>query len=210
MGTIAGYVGAIYITTNASSVAMTNEAMTDSGDHTTYNVTNAAHRYWDDTAVPTVQTSPDGVTWTTQSATLYTVRYVGGKIIWNSPQASGTQVRLSTGGKYFAYTTFAQGNSWELDGAADMIDVSVIGGGRVKQYIPGLFGGKFMMKAFWVDNTFTNNMSTGFKLIFSGSPDGTKRYEAYSYMLGDKISAVVNKAVEESLEFQVVGPWYYN
>jgi hypothetical protein len=210
MTAVAGHTGAIYYTNNASSVSMTNEAMTDSGDHTTYTVTNAAHRYWDDTAILTVQTSPDGSTWTTQSSTLYTVQYVGGKIIWNSAQANGTQVRISTGGKYYAYTTFAQGTDWEFDGQVEMLDTTVIGGGRAKSYIPGLLTGKFSMKAFWVDNTFLNNIQTGFRLIFSGSTNGTKRYEAYVYTSADKVKDTVNKTVDEDLEFQVTGAWYYN
>lgn len=211
MAAIAGYNAAIYVTSNAASVALpANDVLTDSGDHTTYTEATAAHRYWDDSAPPTVQTSPDGVTWTTQASNLYTVQYVGGKIIWNSAQTAGTQTRLSTGGKYFAYTTFALGTNWELDGAADMLDVSVFGGGRGKQYRPGLFGGKFLMKGFWIDNTFLANITSAFRLIFSGSPDGTHRYEAYAYTSADKIIAAVQKTVDENMEFQVSGAWYYN
>lgn len=210
MAFVAGYQASVFITSDASSVSMTNEGLTDSGDHTTYTVTNAAHRYWDDTAVPVVQTSPDGTTWTTQAANTYTVQYVGGKIIWNSAKASGTQVRLSSGGKYFAYSTFAQGNSAELDASPDMLDVSVFGGGRAKQYIPGQSGGKFSLKAFWIDGTFLQMIKDGFKLIFSMAVDGTHRYEGYSYTSGDKISTPVGGVVGEDLEFQVTGSWYYN
>lgn len=211
MAFLAGFNGAVYITSNASSISLpANDVLTDSGDHTTYFEATASHRYWDDTAVPTVQTSPDGVIWTTQSATLYKVQYVGGKIIFNSAQASGTQCRISTGGKYFAYSTFAQGTSWELDGSADMLDSTVFGGGRGKTSIPGLFGGKFMLKGFWVDNTFLANITSGFRLIFSGSADGTKRYESYSYTSSDKMVVPVNNLITEEMEFQVTGSWYYN
>lgn len=211
MAFIAGYNAAVYISSNASSLALpSNDVLTDSGDQTTYFEATAAHRYWDDSAAPTVQTSPDGVTWTTQSATLYTVQYVGGKIIFNSAQAAGTQCRISTGGKYFAYTTFAQGTSWELDGSADMVETSVFGGGRGKKYLPTLFTGKFSLKTFYIDQTFFTNITTGFRFIFSGSVDGTKRYESYSYLTADKISVPVGGVVGEDVEFQVTGAWYYN
>ena len=40
---------------------MTNEAMTDSGDHMTFNVTNAAHQCWDSSATTTIQAEYDDV-----------------------------------------------------------------------------------------------------------------------------------------------------
>lgn len=206
----AGYLGSIYVMSNASSVAMTNEALTDSGDHTTYFDANTAHIYWDDSAVPTVQTSPDGTTWTTQSATLYTVQYVGGKIIWNTPQASGTQVRLSTGGKYFAYSTLASGTDWEFDGTRDFADISSMGGGRAKQYQPLMLTGTFQIKLFYIDATFFTNLTTGFRYVLSGVTPDSKRFEAYMYQKDDKIHDAFNAIIDEQASFQVTGLWYMN
>lgn len=313
MAAIAGYSASVFITTNASSVSLpANDVLTDSGDHKTFTEATASHRYWDDSAVPTVQAQWDdlqtititgsptggtftlvfggqttaainyndnaatvqtrlqalssinasnctvtggpgpgtpfvvefvsalgyaaqgnitlgtnsltggsspsvsiahtqtGQTWTNSSATLYTVQYVGGKIIYNVALTGTPQVRLSTGGKYFAYTTFAQGTDWELDGSADMYDSTVFGTGRAKTFVPGLFGGKFMLKSFWIDATFLTNITSGFRLIFSGSTDGTKRYESYSYTSADKIVVPVGGLVTEDMEFQVTGAWYAN
>lgn len=151
-----------------------------------------------------------GQTWTTTSATLYTVQYVGGKVIFGSALLGTAQVRIHSGGKYFVYSTFAQGNSAELDASPDMLEVSVFGAGRGKQYIPGQTSGKFTLKAFWVDNTFLQMITDGFKLIFSMAVDGTHRYEGYSYTSGDKISCPVGGVVGEDLDFQVTGAWYYN
>lgn len=311
MAFLAGYNGVVYITSNASSLALSYpDVLSDSGDHTTFVEATASHRYWDDTALPTIQeqyddvqtvsltgsptggtftltfgaqtttgiaynasastvqsalialssigsgnvsvtgsnggpwtvefistlgyasqstmtgsgagltggTSPGvsivhtqtGQAWTTISATLYKVQYVGGKIIFTTAQIGTAQCRMSAGGKYFAYATFAQGTSWELDGTADMYDSTVFGGGRGKTCVPGLFGGKFMLKGFWVDATFLNDITSGFRLIFSGSADGTKRYESYSYTSADKVVAPVNNLITEEMEFTVTGAWYYN
>lgn len=152
----------------------------------------------------------NGFAWTTQSATLYTVQYVGGKILFTSVLLGTPQCRLSTGGKYFAYTTFAQGTSWELDGSADMAEDTVFGGGRGKTFKPTLFTGKFMLKSFYIDSTFFANITTGARLIFSGSVDGTKRYESYCYTSSDKIIVPVGNLVTEDVEFQVSGAWYAN
>src|SRR5712664_2491258 len=55
---LAGYSAGLFIT-SVPSVTMTNESMTDSGDHTTYNVTNAAHQAWDYSAAFTTQVEYD-------------------------------------------------------------------------------------------------------------------------------------------------------
>jgi|SRR5579885_486131 len=206
----AGYQGAIYVMGNAASVALTNELLTDSGDHTTFVEANSTRIYWDDTAVPVVQTSPDGITWTTQSPTLYTVQYVGGKIIWNSAQPAGTQVRLSSGGKYFAYSTLAQGTDWEFSGARDFVDISVLGGGRARQWAPLMLTGTFTIKLFYIDNTLLNNLTTGFRAVLSGVTPSGKRFESFMLIKDDKLHAAFNAIIDEQLSFQVTGLWYLN
>src|ERR1041385_1567427 len=97
MAAIAGYKADLSI---ASGVGTTfsNEA-TSTADLTTYQITDVTKRYWDLTTALTVQTSPDGVTWTTVTNG-FQVGYAGGLIIFPAAQAVGTQVRVS--GKYLA------------------------------------------------------------------------------------------------------------
>ena len=42
----AGYLAGLFIAAPVS-VSMTNEAMTNSGDNATFNITNEAHQAWD-------------------------------------------------------------------------------------------------------------------------------------------------------------------
>jgi hypothetical protein len=212
MAAVAGHTGSIFIMTNASSISLTNEAMTDSGDHTTYFDSTLAHVYWDDTAVPVVQvdTVGDGAHYSTVSSSTYTVQYVGGKIIFNSANTAISLVRISSGGKYFAYSTLAQGTNWEFSGQRAMADSTVFGGGRAKTYIPTLTEGTFTIKLFWIDSTFLTNLTTGFRLVFSGVVPGGKRYEAYSYIKDDKVHDALAGLIEEDVTFQVTGNWYYN
>ena len=46
MGAIAGKIGNIFMKTTASATATTGEAMTNSGDNTTYYITADSKRYW--------------------------------------------------------------------------------------------------------------------------------------------------------------------
>src|SRR5579875_1912287 len=102
MGAVAGVYGQI-ITTTGASLALTNEACTDSGDHTTYTIANQAKRYLDPTVTVVVQTSPDGATWTTAPAGTYTLYPAGAKIVFAAAQPAGTQVRIASA-NYYAWS----------------------------------------------------------------------------------------------------------
>src|SRR5438105_10418011 len=99
----AGWKGQIFLAVSPSTT-MTNELLTDSGAHTTYNDATAAHADWDDSAATTVQTSPDGSTWTTALASTYVINYPIGQVVFNAANAPGTQVRVT--GKYFTSNFF--------------------------------------------------------------------------------------------------------
>src|SRR4051812_24967950 len=93
MGALAGYKASITIT-SSPSVATTNEAMTDSGDHTTYSITNTAKKYWDRSVTLTIQKSTNGgTTWNT--VTNYTVQYVGGSVTSASANGGTDLIRAS-------------------------------------------------------------------------------------------------------------------
>lgn len=60
-GPIAGWGGSVNIT-SSSNVALTNEVLTDAGDHKTFNISGASFatkRYWDRSAAQTVQAEAD-------------------------------------------------------------------------------------------------------------------------------------------------------
>lgn len=57
---LAGFSGNVYIT-STPNVALVNEALTDAGDHRTFNEPIASKRYWDNTVVPVVQAEVDEV-----------------------------------------------------------------------------------------------------------------------------------------------------
>lgn len=60
MAATPGYQAGLFLA-SAPSLTLTNEAMTDSGDHKTFNVTNTAHQAWDYTASFVVQAEWDEI-----------------------------------------------------------------------------------------------------------------------------------------------------
>lgn len=217
MPALAGYNGAILLTSTPSVALASNFALQDSGDHTTFVVStaNTAYRYWDRSSSFTFQTSGDGSTgWTT--VTPASVRYVNGQVTFASAVSGASPSARITAGNYFPYAVLAQVSEWNFDGEWNMEDVTVLSGGasggggsRATLFLPTMFKGTFKIKKFWVDESalsVVTYITAGTPLILSCvTPDG-HRYEAYVYDAKGSIANSVSKAVSEDLEFQIDGP----
>lgn len=207
---LTGLNGDVYIT--GSSVAFTNEAMTDSGDETTYYITNTSKRFWDDSVSFTVQTSPDGVTWTTQSVSTYTIQYVGGAVIFHSAQAGGTQCRVS--GSYLTASQAALAYSWELSPARKMNNY-VIFGSTWEGNVPSTGNMSVKVARYWSDAAFASALTANTKLVlvlFVDSTIGTlgARWEAFAFLKETPQKTPVDALVTEDATFQITGqPFYY-
>jgi hypothetical protein len=211
MTALAGYNGSVLIT-SSPNVALTDEVLADEGDHKTFDEPTASKRYWDRTAAFTVQTSIDGgTTWSTAAAGTYTIRYVTGQVVLNSA-LTGTPACRIHAGAYLPFSTFGEMKNWEATPAVDMLDASVFGS-RWKQYLPSLQGAALKLAQFYVDNTFlavVNNSSTNlFVVSCLTGRNSTERYEGYAHLKQDDIKLAVNALVEEGLDLQIDGQFYY-
>lgn len=303
--------------TSTPNVAMADEVLLDSGDHTTFTVTvpNVGHRYWDDSATFVIQsevddiqtvtitgtptggtftlvfgaqttatinwndnaatvqtrlqnlssigagnctvtggpgpgtpfvvefksalayaaqgnitlgtnsltggTSPNvsivhtqtGSTWTTASATTYTLQYVGGKVIFNTALSGTPNVRVHSGA-YFAYSAMADAMKAEASYDADMLDNTTFTTTTTptvwRTYTPSLTKASFKLTKWNVDATFLTAITNGTKYVLSLLPDvtGTNRMEAYAFTKADGIKAAMDALVSEDLEFTVTGNFY--
>lgn len=108
MGATAGINGDLWLSTSPSTALGSPEACTDSGDHQNYYA--SVHEAWDPTQAFTVQDSPDGTTWSTVSASNYTVWWPVGAIVFTAVQ-SNTHVRISAG-NYFALSALDGAHKW--------------------------------------------------------------------------------------------------
>lgn len=204
MAALAGFRASVYIT-STPSLAFTNEAFTDAGDHKTYTITNAAKRYWDNTQALTVQTAPDGVTWTTVT-TGFTVNYCGGVVTFTNAVAGATpSVRVS--GSYFPYSLFGDAKSVDLTTTLDILDVTTFSSGGWKQKLASLVTAQYKLSRWWVDHFFVNALTNKTRLVISvyTGANANQRYDAFAYLKGDGIKFDVKSAHEESLDFEVDG-----
>lgn len=196
---------------SGSGVTFTNEAFSTS-DLTTYTISNSAKRYWDDTASFTVQTSPDGVTWTTVTVG-FSLQYVGGKVIFGSAQASGTQVRVS--GKYKVYVAVINATAWGYDVEREEKESTVMTTTTTpalwKTWQMGLLGGTFKMSDWLADNTYQSLLSQDISMIASmifDASTGIPRLECKGYLNKDSMTAALNDLEKEELQFRISGPVY--
>jgi hypothetical protein len=200
-----------------TNVALTDYALTDSGDHTTYNVPTAdfaTKRVWDKTATWTIQTSIDGSTWIAAVAG-YTIRYLTGQVTLAGPIGGTHQCRVHAGA-YLPLTTAANARNWEFTPAADKYDSTVFtGSGPVwKTYVPGLLGGSIKLDQWWADGSWLTMLTqaTGTDSLvaelFTGR-NSYERYACYARITGDDIKVAVNALIDEPLTLEVDGSAIY-
>jgi hypothetical protein len=216
---IAGYQGALLVTSPPSITLGADYALTDSGDHTTYNnpVANATERYWDRASVPVVQTSVDGTTWIAALAGT-TIRSIGGQVVLPAALTGTAQVRLHSGGKYFPYALLANITQWSFDGEMSFEDSTsmsgAIGGGSgspFKTFVPMLLTGLMSVTKFWVPETsegYVADITNGTYLLFSGVAGTGNRYEGYGWIKKLGIKTDVSKLTESPLDIQFDGTFY--
>jgi hypothetical protein len=205
MAALVGYQADLYMASGAS-VTFTNEVMTDSGDHKTYNVAvgNTAHRYWDDTQALTIQTSPDGTTWTTVT-TGFTVRYVGGQVTFTTADAT-RQVRAS--GKYLAISQVGSAYDWELSPTANIMDITTFGNAW-KQKISGMKDATAKASKYFIDGTFAALLGSRFVVIFYINQVAGTRFEAFAWLKSRPTKVGVDAVIDEELDFEIDGQCYF-
>jgi hypothetical protein len=204
MAAIAGYQADLYMASGAG-VTFTEEAMTDSGDHTIYTPTTTAHRYWDDTATLLIEKSTDdGDNWST--VTNYTVDYVGGVVTFASANGGTDLIRAS--GKYLAISQVGQAFNWELSPSADILDITTFGDDwKVKRV--GLHDATGKASQYYLDGTFFALLGSRFVMIFYPHFSAGERFEAYAYLKANSIKSAVADAIGEDLDWEVDGKVFY-
>jgi len=197
---------------SGTSTSLTDETLTDSGDHIHYTIATSSKRYWDDSVVPVIQESTDsGATWHT-AAEAYTIQYPGGTVVFGSANPSANLFRAHSG-KYFTITTIGGAHEWDLTINADLYDATDFASAGWKTYIAGLKGGSGTIARYFIDAYFINLLLTGsvrgILALYVSTVSGA-RYEGYAYLnqLGQKTP--VNGLVEDSMSFTIDRSLYYN
>jgi hypothetical protein len=204
------------ILTSTPNVSMTDQALVDSGDHTTFNISNAADkRYWDRTAAFVFQTSTDGSTWNT--AVPANVQYVGGIVTFSGAVGGTHQARIHSGA-YLPYSAIGDVKEWGFDISRKVHESTCMTTTntptRWETYKGGLAGGTFKIARFLVDATYINlvTVATDDTLIASLVLDVTAtpptRLESFGKLTKDGAKVPLNDLELEDLDFSIDGQMY--
>jgi hypothetical protein len=198
--------------TSSPSLTMTNEALTDSGDHTTFTIpiASAAKRYWDRGASFTFETSTDGSTW--NAAIPVSVRYINGQVTFSGAVGGTHQARVS--GKYWPYSAFAQAREWTPDVSRDVKESTVMTTNTTptlwRTFVGGLLEVTFKLSGWTVDDTFLNLVTSETVLIAGLVLDVTtgSRLDCEVFATKDSLKTMVDDIESEDIEFKINGPVY--
>lgn len=212
MMALAGRVAAFF-RNDGLPVAFTNEALTDSGDHKDYYITNPLKRYWDDSVVLTVETSTNGGTsWATVPASDYKIEHVGGHIKFKVARTPTHLFRV-TGGKSYAIVQVGGGFGWNADATMDTVDVTTFESGGNKQFLAIIKDWSGGLDSYWINSdTFALFGTKIIAILYvANTANGgrTIRFEGKAVLSGISISSAVDSVVEQKIDLQGDGPLYY-
>jgi len=197
------------------NVAFSNQALTDSGDHLTFNCSAIpTKRYWDRTASFVFQQSSNGTAWNTVSPSV--IQYVGGLVTFPSAAGGTNQARIASGA-YLPVAALGDILEWAPDIDRDMHESTCMTTNNVptkwRTYKPGLPGGNIKVSKFLADDTYADiiTLSTDDLLILSLVMDATTglpRFESYAKLAKDGMKVSLSDLEMEDLDFKIDGQFY--
>jgi len=200
MAAISGKLGSIYMKTTDVATTFTDEACTDSGNHTLYYITDTTKRYWD--KATTVVVEVDG---TPESGV--TIDYIGGRITFDTPLAGTEAVTVS--GKYWTVSELAGFYNWSLDLTADMEDSTTFASAGWREFTPTLKGFTISAEAYWQDDKFLDRLAEEVVVSLYTNESNDERYEGFAYIASNSVETPVDGLVQESVEYTGNGELYY-
>lgn len=150
-----------------------------------------------------------GSTWTTVSATTYTLKHVGGIVIFNAANAQGTTVRLSSGA-YYAYSALASAKAADYSAKVAALDVTVYNTSGVETYLGGMLSGSLKCTEYWLNTTRAVSMNARDLLVLSFQTASGRRFEGYVYATDCNIKSDVKSVVSEDLTFILTNEFFSN
>lgn len=208
MTALPGYLAQIYLS-STSSVAFTNLALIDSGDHTTFTLANTdAKRFWDPAYPLTVQVSPDETNWNT--TTSYTARYCGGQVVLNAP-LTGATPGVQVSGRYFAVSFLGWAKSVDIKPQLDIIEQTSFTNppSPWKTKLATQVGSDVSLSRWWIDGTFVSYLGNRLVIVIYSDANANQRYECYAFIKDESIKIVTNTIDTDDITFAVDGPLDY-
>ncbi len=197
---VAGKIGAVY-KADGVSTTFTDETTTADAAKLRYRITNAAKRYWDDSAAVTVK--KNGVT----QSNGFTLEMAGGVVVFT---AALTSEVILVSGKYFTVAQMATFFDWKLDIERDTKDVTTFASNGWKESLSTLIGWSASAEGYWADGSFLAMVGNRIILVLYVDYVGADRYEGYIILKKNSIEEPVDDIVKETVEFEGTGALYYH
>lgn len=207
MAAEAAYNTTINITAQPS-IALSNEAMTDSGNHIIYTITNTAKRYIDLNTAVVIQKQTNGVG-LFNTVTNYTFRRVGGIVTFASANNTGDVIRIQSGA-YYVYATIGGAYSAEFSSKVQGLDVTEFNSNGYETWIGGLLGGTLKCSKWWLNTTRIQSFKNRDLLILSFQTASGRRFEGYVLGTECSLKGDIKSALEEELTFQLTNEFFNN
>ena len=150
-----------------------------------------------------------GSGFTTVAATTYTLKHVGGIVVFNSANAQGTTVQLSSG-SYYAYSALGSAYSADYSAKVAALDVTVYNSGGVETYLGGELSGSLKCSDWWLNTTRSASMNARDLLVLSFQTASGRRFEGYVLATDSNIKSEVKSVVSEDLTFILTNEFFSN
>ena len=191
----------------ALGTAMTTEAMTDSGDHLRFRITNRAKRYWDDTASFTVYDNGSPA-----AASGYSIEYPGGEVVFTSSKSGHT---ITVTGAYFVIDKTYGLTAADFSMKYQMEEATQYGDTVSRNY-PTVLSAAFNQAGLHEDNTMFGRLGGKYIAVFcesgvyqAASIDSGRRYEFYARLVNQKMPSGAKGVLRDTLALVNEGMVYY-
>lgn len=192
------------------STAFTQQAMTDTGDHKRYKITNTLYNYFDPDMAVVVENSVNaGTSWNTMSGALYTVEAPGGNIVFAVANGATDLIRVS--GNYHTMADWGAMFSWKLTPVLDVVESTNFTSNGWKEYLPSLKDCDGSCEGYWLDGSNIALVGATGRYLFSLYTDygaSKKRYDGYGFIKSTDITVDKASLIKEVLNFKVVRTYY--
>lgn len=200
---IAGKIGGVYVSdVDTAPVSFTDQATTDSGDHKRYQITNAAYRYWPLDADITVEVNGSPVT------TGFTLERAGGYVVFDA--ALGAEDVVTVSGEALTLVQCGGFFNWSIDTDAEDADATTYASDGWKEFQRVLKGWSGSAEAYWGDDRLFKSLGEIIVVkLFVDSGASQKCLEGFALINSEGIETAVDSLVQETIDFQGVGPLYF-
>lgn len=213
MSATAAYSTTLKVT--GTSTAFSNEACTDLGDDTNFQITDATKRVWDPDVALVVEVD-DGGGYDVIPATDYTVDPLFGIVTFNTPLGAGDVVRVD--GSYLPLLTVGDARAVSISCDRDMLDSTVFHASDVaRKKTPGLAQATGTLSGLWLGTedldsgggtrTLFDVLTGGTRVVLDVVPGGTSsNFRAFIHLPGLTESAAVDGLVEGEVSWESTQP----